>query len=491
MSARTDGATPAAPPRRPRRSPSPSTASAPVPQGDEPARGLQRGRRRRPVLLLPPGPLVAAVCRQCLVDVKGQPKPVPSCYTPVADKMEVTTTRRARSTCAGRCWSSPSSTTPSTARSATRRASACCRSTTSTGTPSTPATTASRSTRTRSSTSARTIVLDQERCILCTRCIRVCDEVAKQPQLEMAHRGDHEVLTTAPGHQLDNPYSLNTVDVCPVGALTSKDFRFAMRAGSCTRRRRSARAAPRAATSRCTTRATRSIAWSRATTRPSTSTGCATRAASPTSPFTRSAWRCPGLGRLPVEWTARSTTPARLLRAALDGGPAESAWCSTPSRPTRISTRWPGWPSRASARQGLPGRPDHGWCDDILVSADKNPNTAGAKAIGGAGCDAARSRQRPRRRARHHAARGRRRRGLAPPTRRGACRSTGSRRWWWSAAPRPVADAAQVVLPLAAWAEVDGTFTNNWGWCSASGRPAAGGDSLPGWEILSHLARAS
>jgi NADH-quinone oxidoreductase subunit G len=74
------------------------------------------------------------------------------------------------------------------------------------------------------------IVLDQERCILCTRCIRVCDEVAHAHQLEMANRGDHEVLGTAPGAVLDNPYSLNTVDVCPVGALTAKDFRFTMRA---------------------------------------------------------------------------------------------------------------------------------------------------------------------------------------------------------------------------------------------------------------------
>ena len=74
------------------------------------------------------------------------------------------------------------------------------------------------------------IVLDAERCILCTRCIRVCDEVAGQHQLEMHQRGDREQLGTAPGEQLDNPYSLNTVDVCPVGALTSKDFRFTMRA---------------------------------------------------------------------------------------------------------------------------------------------------------------------------------------------------------------------------------------------------------------------
>ncbi|HUJ62830.1 MAG TPA: 2Fe-2S iron-sulfur cluster-binding protein, partial [Kofleriaceae bacterium] len=74
------------------------------------------------------------------------------------------------------------------------------------------------------------IVLDQERCILCSRCIRACDHVSGQHQLEFAHRSDHELLTTAPGEQLDNPYSLNTVDVCPVGALTAKDFRFTMRA---------------------------------------------------------------------------------------------------------------------------------------------------------------------------------------------------------------------------------------------------------------------
>src|SRR5688500_1977691 len=75
-----------------------------------------------------------------------------------------------------------------------------------------------------------TVVLDQERCILCSRCIRTCDVVAGDHQLEFANRGDHEVLTTAPGALLDNPYSLNTVDVCPVGALTAKDFRFTMRA---------------------------------------------------------------------------------------------------------------------------------------------------------------------------------------------------------------------------------------------------------------------
>src|SRR3954469_3951635 len=170
-----------------------------------------------------------AVCRQCLVDVKGQPKPVPSCYTPVADKMEVTTAsprvlevRRQMleftllnhpidcPICdkAGECtlqklyfdWDAKYARNDGIKVHKGKKVDL-----------------------------GKHIVLDQERCILCTRCIRVCDEVAKEPELTMAMRGDHEVLTTAPGKRLDNPYSLNTVDVCPVGALTSKGFLFPRR----------------------------------------------------------------------------------------------------------------------------------------------------------------------------------------------------------------------------------------------------------------------
>lgn len=171
-----------------------------------------------------------AVCRQCLVEVVGQPKLVPSCYTPVADKMEVVTSServlQARAQMleftlvnhpvdcpicdkAGECtlqklymeWDGAHTRMDM-----------------------------DKVHKPKAVDLGPTIVLDAERCILCTRCIRVCDEVAGQHQLEMAWRGDHEILTVAPGQRLDNPYSLNTVDVCPVGALTSKDFRFRMRA---------------------------------------------------------------------------------------------------------------------------------------------------------------------------------------------------------------------------------------------------------------------
>ena len=73
------------------------------------------------------------------------------------------------------------------------------------------------------------IVLDDERCILCSRCIRFSSEVMKDDVLGFVNRGSHSTLTAYPGKNFDNAYSLNTADICPVGALTSKDFRFQMR----------------------------------------------------------------------------------------------------------------------------------------------------------------------------------------------------------------------------------------------------------------------
>ena len=73
------------------------------------------------------------------------------------------------------------------------------------------------------------VTLDDERCILCSRCIRFCKEIAKDDVLGFVDRGSHSTLTCYPGKQLENNYSLNTVDICPVGALTSTDFRFKMR----------------------------------------------------------------------------------------------------------------------------------------------------------------------------------------------------------------------------------------------------------------------
>src|SRR5580698_9376553 len=73
------------------------------------------------------------------------------------------------------------------------------------------------------------VMLDDERCILCSRCIRFSQEVAKDDVLGFIDRGSYSTLSCYPGKKLENNYSLNTVDICPVGALTSTDFRFKMR----------------------------------------------------------------------------------------------------------------------------------------------------------------------------------------------------------------------------------------------------------------------
>ena len=73
------------------------------------------------------------------------------------------------------------------------------------------------------------VTLDAERCINCTRCTRFTDEVSGSGQLTITNRGVENYPMTAPGEEFDDPYSMNTIDICPVGALTSTDFRFKAR----------------------------------------------------------------------------------------------------------------------------------------------------------------------------------------------------------------------------------------------------------------------
>jgi len=74
-----------------------------------------------------------------------------------------------------------------------------------------------------------TIMLDSERCILCTRCVRFTDEVTKTSELAIFNRGDRSELKTYDDGPLRNDYTGNLADICPVGALTAKDFRFQCR----------------------------------------------------------------------------------------------------------------------------------------------------------------------------------------------------------------------------------------------------------------------
>lgn len=73
------------------------------------------------------------------------------------------------------------------------------------------------------------VIFDAERCISCSRCIRYSKEIAEQDVLTFVNRGDHVTIELFEGTQLDNPYSMNVIELCPVGALTSRDFRFQSR----------------------------------------------------------------------------------------------------------------------------------------------------------------------------------------------------------------------------------------------------------------------
>jgi NADH-quinone oxidoreductase subunit G len=74
-----------------------------------------------------------------------------------------------------------------------------------------------------------TLVLDAERCILCSRCVRFEDEVTKTGTLGIYNRGDKSVIGTVQNRKIKHNYSYNLADICPVGAFTAKDFRFKCR----------------------------------------------------------------------------------------------------------------------------------------------------------------------------------------------------------------------------------------------------------------------
>jgi len=73
------------------------------------------------------------------------------------------------------------------------------------------------------------VVFDSERCILCTRCVRFLDEVAGTDEVGIDLRGEKSTLIVKGDGKLTSPYQMNIIDICPVGALTSRDFRFKSR----------------------------------------------------------------------------------------------------------------------------------------------------------------------------------------------------------------------------------------------------------------------
>ena len=227
------------------------------------------------------------------------------------------------------------------------------------------------------------IVLDDERCILCTRCIRFTRDIVGDDALGIVNRGSYNTLTAYPGRVFDNNYTLNTVDICPVGALTSKDFRFQMRVWFL--------------------KETKSICTSCAT-------GCNIIVGSREEKIYRytprqndavnSCWMCDH-GRLNYKWIGRED---RLKTVHSPQSAVSSKWAAALNEITeKLKKAPPGsvaiitsarqtneelWLlSKLKAKLGAMSDsvPRTGEGDKLLVNADKNPNGNGAKLTGVAG----------------------------------------------------------------------------------------------------------
>src|SRR5207237_3918206 len=73
------------------------------------------------------------------------------------------------------------------------------------------------------------VKLDRERCVLCARCTRFCDQISGDRFIELFDRGAAEQVSIAPGEDLRSPFSGNVIQICPVGALTASSYRFVAR----------------------------------------------------------------------------------------------------------------------------------------------------------------------------------------------------------------------------------------------------------------------
>jgi len=222
------------------------------------------------------------------------------------------------------------------------------------------------------------ITLDAERCVLCTRCIRFTSDIADDDALGIVNRGSYNTIATFPGKPFDNNYTLNTVDICPVGALTSKDFRFQMRVWFMKETK-----------SLCT----------------GCGTGCNTLIGSRENKMYRyeprendavnASWMC-DTGRLDYKWIGREDRLGEVLangqrvswKKALSEISEKLAAVEAGTTAIIASARqtneelWLLAQLRKKLKAFTDCVPRQGEGDGLLVNADKNPNSTGARLIG-------------------------------------------------------------------------------------------------------------
>ncbi len=200
-----------------------------VPDGTTVLQACEKAGSPVPFYCYHPGLSIAGNCRICLVEIEGAPKLQIACYARAADGMKVHTTSDKTlegrrdvlefllinhpldcPVCdqAGECWLQDYYMEHGLYD---------------------PKFNETKHKKPKAVPIGPTVMLDAERCILCSRCVRFTDEITKTGEFGIFNRGDHSEIGLHPGKTLDNNYSGNVVDICPVGALTDRDFRFKCR----------------------------------------------------------------------------------------------------------------------------------------------------------------------------------------------------------------------------------------------------------------------
>jgi NADH-quinone oxidoreductase subunit G len=330
-----------------------------------------------------------------------------------------------------------------------------------------------------------TIVYDAERCVMCTRCIRFMAEVAKDPVLDMRERSSLNEIIVAPGRQLDGHYTFMTEHVCPVGALTTKDFRFKARVWFL-------RTAP-AICQGCATGCNAHLDYDPRNNK-------AYRYRPRDNERVNKFWMCDeGMltykeahdGRVleaKVRGVATSASKALDEVKSIFSGVAASSVAIVFSAQHSLEDNWAlrefATVLLGSKNLYVTGRPD-GYQDDILISRDKNSNGAGVRQLAPSA--------RPLRsllddvtasRITHVVALG----GAAPVD----AQALGAATLVTIAAhDGPLAQLGAVLLPATSWAEHSGTYANGKGMRQVSEKALEPlGASRPAWKWIADIAIA-
>lgn len=171
----------------------------------------------------------AGVCRMCLVEVEGQRKPVTACTMPVSEGMIVHTDTEVVESLRKGVLELLLLNHPLDCPVCDKGGECPLQDQTYTYGPAMSRSLDAKSNKLKAAELGNFIVLDQERCILCRRCTRFDDEITHENRLVIGERADGAVVTTAEGERFDSYFSGNTIEMCPVGALTSELYRFQAR----------------------------------------------------------------------------------------------------------------------------------------------------------------------------------------------------------------------------------------------------------------------